>query len=143
MVDAPAQDDSENSPTPTATARFITDPSNNARATGVQVSGTYDGVSGTFTCIVPNTCTGSKADIILTGLVSLATGVRSFATNDDWSFKPGSITTPVKADQADQDDAYLYFGVWSSIPDNISGETYNFRYVAGGGAEHRKRLSQL
>ena len=48
-------------------------------------------------------------------------------------FKPGSVATPVKADQTDQDDAYLYFGVWSSIPDNISWVGYNFRYVAGGG----------
>ena len=127
-------DADNNDPTPTAAARYITDPGDNTMATGVQVSGTYDGVSGTFTCIAGG-CTGLKTDITLTSLVGdPVSGVRSFA-GGDWSFKPGSITALVKAeDQADQDDAFLYFGVWSSIPDSITG-TYNFRYLAGGGAE--------
>ena len=42
----------------------------------------------------------------------------------------------------DQDDAYLYFGVWSSIPDNITGP-YNFRYIAGGGAATGSNLSNF
>ena len=129
-------DTANNDPKPTAPAQYITDSTDNAMATGVRVSGTYDGVSGTFTCTV-NTCMGPKIGLDLTTLVGAPVdGVRSFA-GGDWSFKPGSITTPVKAeDQADQDDAYLYFGVWSSIPDNIGPETaYDFRYVAGGGAQ--------
>ena len=129
-------------PKPTAAALFINDPNNPLEATGVRVSGTYDGVSGTFTCNAGG-CMGPKTNISLTSLVSLTAGVRSFGSIGDWSFKPGSITTPVKAeDQADQDDAYLYFGVWSSIPDNIGpAMAYNFRYVFGGGAQTGTELS--
>ena len=108
---APAEDTTADNPKPTAAAQFITRSDDNTMADGVRVSGTYDGVSGTFTCAI-STCMGTKADITLTELVSLTAGVRSFA-GGDWSFKPGSITSPV---QAGQDDAYLYFGVWSSIP---------------------------
>ena len=63
----------------------------------------------------------TAADFDADDWVMLAEGERSFVTGN-WGFKPGSITTPVKAeDGADQDDAYLYFGVWSSIPDDIIG----------------------
>ena len=132
-------------PKPTAAALFINDPNNPLDATGVRVSGTYDGVSGTFTCIVSTICMGAKTSITLTSLVSLNAGVRSFGNIGSWSFKPGSITTPVKAeDQADQDDAYLYFGVWSSIPDNIGpAMAYNFRYVFRGGAQSGTQVGNV
>lgn len=140
--------DTVNDPTPTAAAQYITDPADSTMASGVRVSGTYDGVSGTFTCTVSGTCTGERTNVNnnqldLTGLVGAPNnGVRSFV-GGDWSFKPGSITARVKAeDQADEDDAYLYFGIWSSIPDNITG-TYNFRYVAGGGAESGTDLANF
>ena len=137
-------DTANNDPTPTAAAQYITDPADNTQASGVRVSGRYDGVSGTFTCTVSGTCTGTKTGITLTGLVGEpANGVRSFASGS-WSFKPGSITALVKAeDQADQDDAYLYFGVWSSIPDSITASGYNFRYVAGGGAQTGAALANF
>ena len=129
-------------PTPTAAAQFVTDPNDNAAAIGVRVAGTYDGVSGTFECTASG-CTGTKAGIDLALLVPLDAGARSLATITDWSFTPGSINTRVKADQAgDQDDAYLYFGIWSSIPDSITG-TYDFRYVAGGGAESGSDLGNF
>ena len=130
-VEASAEDVSADNPKPTAAAQFITDSEDNTMAVGVRVSGTYDGVSGTFTCTVSG-CMGQKNNITLTDLVSLTNGDRSFGSGGDWSFKPGSITSPV---QADHDDAYLYLGVWASIPDSISGATYDFKYVAGGGAE--------
>ena len=132
-------------PTPTAAAQYISDPGDNTMATGVRVSGTYDGVSGTFTCIAGG-CTGTKASIDLALLVPLDAGDRSLATIGDWSFKPGSVNSLVKAeDQADQDDAFLYFGVWSSIPDEIdisdaNAALYDFRYIAGGGAESGGQL---
>ena len=138
LSDSQLNDDDVNDPKPTATAQYIPDPDDTTMASGVRVSGTYDGVSGTFTCMIPNTCTGERTGVDRLDLTTLVgapvDGVRSFA-DGQWSFKPGSITTRVKAeDGADQDDAYLYFGVWSSIPDDIIG-TYNFRYVFGGGAE--------
>ena len=36
-------------------------------------------------------------------------------------FNAYNITKSVKAKDVDEDDAYLYFGIWSSIPDNITG----------------------
>ncbi len=142
-------DADNNDPTPTAAAQYITDPADNTLASGVRVSGTYDGVSGTFTCRVPTTCTGERTNVNnnqldLTTLVGApVNGVRSFVAGD-WSFKPGSINTRVKAeDQADQDDAFLYFGVWSSIPDNINGTTYDFKYVIGGGHESGTALANF
>ena len=131
-VAASAEDVSADNPKPTAAAQFITDSEDDTMAVGVRVSGTYDGVSGTFTCVIDPSCMGTKDDITLTELVLLTDGDRSFGRGGDWSFKPGSITSPV---QADRDDAYLYLGVWASIPDSISGTTYDFKYVAGGGAE--------
>ena len=134
----------DHDPTPTAAAQYIPHPTDSTMANGVRVSGTYDGVSGTFTC-TESACmgerTGNPPPLDLITLVGAPVdGVRSFVAGD-WSFKPGNITTRVKAeDQADQDDAYLYFGVWSSIPDDIIG-TYDFKYVAGGGAETGTELS--
>ncbi len=141
--------DTDNDPTPTGTAQFITgDPADTTSVTGVRVNGTYDGVPGTFTCTVSGTCTGdtvsTEANFVdLTTLVGThVNGVRPFLAGS-WSFKPGSIISLVKAeDQADQDDAFLYFGAWSSIPDNITG-TYDFRYVTGGGAESGTDLANF
>ena len=139
-VAAPAEETTVDNPKPTAAAQFITNSGDSTIADGVRVSGTYDGVSGTFTCAI-STCKGTKTGIIpLTELVSLTEGVRLFGSGGDWSFKPGRITSPV---QADHDDAYLYLGVWASIPDSISGMTYDFRYVAGGGAESGTALDNF
>ena len=138
-VAASAEDNETYNPKPTAAAQFITKSGDSTIADGVRVSGNYDGVTGTFTCTVANTCKGEKEPINLTDLVLLTDGVRSFE-GGDWSFKPGRITSPV---QADLDDAYLYLGVWASIPDSISGTTYDFKYVAGGGAESGTALTNF
>ena len=110
LSDSILNSDAVNDPKPTAAAQYITDPADSTMASGVRVSGTYDGVRGTFTCMAGGTCMGSKTGITLITLVGAPVdGVRSFA-GGEWSFKPGSITTPVKAeDGADQDDAFLYF----------------------------------
>ena len=127
-------------PKPTAPAQYIPKSGDSTMVDGVRVSGNYDGVTGTFTCNVDVTCKGSKGDITLTDLVLLDAEGRSFAVDTAWSFKPGNVNSQV---QADHDDAYLYFGVWSSIPDSISGETYDFRYVAGGGADSGTNLGNF
>ena len=137
--------DTDNDPTPTGTARVVRVGNSLDYADGttynITVPGTFDGVSGTYTCADCTIADGDDADSTITAAdfdaddwVTLGDGERSFVTGD-WRFKPGSINSRVKAeDQADQDDAFLYFGVWSSIPDSIAG-TYNFRYIAHGGAQ--------
>ena len=142
---ADAQDGADD-PMPTGTARVVRVGNSIDYADGatydIAVSGTYDGVSGTYTCPACTIADGpddntdiTAADFDADAFVTSTARQRSFADGTVWRFKPGSITAPVKAeDRADQDDAYLYFGVWSSIPDDIVG-TYNFRYVAGGGPD--------
>ena len=142
-------------PTPTAAARVVRVGTSldydDVTTYNIAVTGTYDGVSGTYTCTTGCVIAdGPDADTDITAAdfdpddwVLLADGERSFVTGT-WGFKPGSITSLVKAeDQADQDDAFLYFGAWSSIPDNINGTTYDFRYVAGGGAEEGAALGNF
>ena len=139
-------------PTPTGAARVVRVGSSLDYEDGatydIAVSGTYDGVSGTYTCTTDcviaddgDDVTGiTAADFDADDWVVLADGERSFVTGT-WGFKPGSITSRVKAeDQADQDDAFLYFGAWSSIPDTITG-TYDFRYIAGGGPDQGEDFS--
>ena len=83
--------------------------------------GTYDGVSGTFSCTGDeNACTVTRTD-----------GTTAIGSGSTWTFEATSLNSGAPVDQ---DDAFLYFGIWSSIPDNISGDGYNFRHVAGGGA---------
>lgn len=118
-----------NIPKPNAAAQFITDPANSTNATGVRVSGTYDGVSGTFTCTASG-CTGTKSGITLANLVPVAAGVRSLATVSDWSFKPSSITSGVLQDQ---DTEYLWFGIWVEEP-NLASAAHDYAFFTGGSA---------
>ena len=88
--------------------------------------GTYDSVGGKFSCDGDETaCTVTRAD----GTTTIG---------GTWTFKATNLNSGAPVDQ---DDAYLYFGIWSSIPDSISGETYDFRYIAGGGAATGSALS--
>ena len=94
------------------------------------VSGSLSGASGNFAC---SACAGTVGD---TGSgidthVTFAQGAPTFVNIGGWSFTPTNIANGYRVDE---DDAYLYFGIWSSIPDSITG-TYDFEYVAGGGAE--------
>ena len=126
----------------TVTQTDNTDPQNVVKTTDVTqitVSGSFDGASGSFTCTACATTNVGGGDLATTAEinahvathVTFSEGRPAFATASNWTFKPGSITSGVPLNQ---DDAYLYFGAWSSIPDNITG-TYDFRYIAGGGAE--------
>ena len=130
-----AQGNSAFDPTPTGTARVVragADPIDYAVADtyDIAVSGNYDGVPGTYTCSACAITDGDDADSDITAAdfssstwVMLEGNVRSFVAGNDWSFKPGSISSGVL--QA-EDTEYLYFGIWSSIPDNISGAGYDF-----------------
>ena len=115
--------------------------------TEITVSGSFDGAGGKFTCANCSTtdvgggdkATSAEIKAYVATQVTFSQGRPTFVTPGDWTFKPSSLTSGVPLDQ---DDAYLYFGIWSSIPDNITG-TYNFRYVAGGGAESGAQLGNF
>ena len=99
-------------PTPTGSPQFITDPDNMDNAIGVRVGGTYDGVSGTYTCDDAGTCMGMKTTITLSDFVDITDGQRSFDAGN-WNFKPGSINSGV---QQMRDTEHLYFGIWTQEP---------------------------
>ena len=123
-----AEDQSAYKPTPTAAAYFVTSTTDNTQATGVKVSGRFDGVSGTFTCTTSD-CIGAKSGITLTNLVGAPVdGVRSFGANGDWTFKPTSITSGV---QQDEDTEHLYFGIWVEEP-NVASNPHTYQYIEGG-----------
>ena len=116
--------------------------------TEITVSGRFDGAGGTFTCTTAcadtdlgggDLATSTEINTHVASHVTFSQGRPIFVTPGNWTFKPGSITSGVPLDQ---DDAYLYFGAWSSIPDDITG-TYNFRYIAGGGAESGSDLGRF
>ena len=141
-IAAPAEDTTAKTPTPTAAAQYITDPDDSTMTTGVRVSGTYDGVSGTYTCVVTDACVGEKMRTVqgtvqgtvdLTALVtSPANGVRSFGTTGNWSFKPGNIASPVRGqNRPSEDTEHLYFGIWVNEP-NVASMPHAYQYIMGG-----------
>ena len=112
------------------------DPNDKTMYTALTVSGSLNGASGKFTC---GACTGTVADGY-DSHVTFSQGAPDFGTESDWVFTPSSIANGYRVDQ---DDAYLYFGIWSSIPKGISGTAYDFRYMAGGGAESGSDLTNF
>ena len=114
----------------TSVSRTRTDLNNpNSAFASATTGGTYDGVSGKFSCTGDDSaCTVTRTD-----------GTTSIGTTN-WTFKATNLNSGAPVDQ---DDAFLYFGIWSSIPDNISEDAYNFRYVAGGGAATGSDLSDF
>jgi hypothetical protein len=124
---ASAHTNADFNPTPTASARYIPHSTDSTMAAGVRVSGRYDGVSGTFTC-VDSDCMGAKDTAVdLTALVPLVDDERSFAQGS-WTFKPSSITGGVSQMR---DNEHLYFGIWVREP-NVASEEHAFQYIAGG-----------
>lgn len=99
--------------------------SGTARATTVdgakttRLSGSFDGAGGTFTCT--GDCT---ADVTITN------GVPSFNTPGNWTFTPGRPTNTVTLNQ---DEEFLYFGIWSSVPNVVTASpTVGFEVIHGG-----------
>ena len=136
-----AQAKTDFDPTPTQTARVVTVDGNLDYANGdtynISVAGTYDGVSGTYTC---TDCTikgrDEDADTDITAAdfdagdwVMLADGERSFvAGSGDWDFKPGSINSGVRQKR---DNEHLYFGIWVREP-NVASQAHSYEYIFGG-----------
>ena len=79
------------------------------------LSGSYAGAGGTFEC-TGTTCNISRAD---NGTLS---------TVGTWTFMPGSLGAGVSRNQ---DDAYLYFGIWAYEP-NTPTAAHEFQWIAGG-----------
>ena len=105
------------------------DTTDNTQYTELTVTGSLSGAGGAFTCA---TCTGTVADGYDTH-VTFDQGVPAFSAPGSWTFTPSNIANGYRVDE---DDAYLYFGIWSSIPDNITPATaYDFDYIAGGGGQ--------
>ncbi len=130
-------------PTPTGTARVVRAGTGSIAYTDgdtydIAVSGTYDGVSGTYTCTACTIVDGdddgedvTAADFNPGTLVMLSNGERSFAAGNSWDFKPGSINSGV---QQDQDTEFLYFGTWVQEP-NVASEPHMYQYIVGGSQE--------
>ena len=123
-----ASGDTAQNPTPRGTPSFITNPEVNADAIGLRVGGTYDGVSGTYTCDDGN-CVGTKTDITLSSFVETVDGERSFTTEGTWDFKPSGITSDVRQMR---DTEHLYFGIWVEEP-NVASNDHDYEYIMGGG----------
>lgn len=112
----------------TSVSRTRSDPTDSTSAfASATTGGTYDGVGGTFSCTGDeNACTVTRSD-------------GTTAITGTWMFEATHLNSGAPVNH---DDAYLYFGIWSSIPDGISG-TYDFYYVAGGGAESGADISNF
>ena len=112
-----------------------TGPDTDANTAGRQyseltVGGSLNGASGKFTCACQGTISADSTSGINTH-VTFEQGVPTFIAPGSWTFTPSNIANGYRVNQ---DDAYLYFGIWSSIPDNIGPDTlYDFEYIAGGG----------
>ena len=118
-----------------------TDPNNLEATQGRQfatlvVSGSFDGAAGRFTCATG--CSGGTVGADRDGDDSGAVGIGDFVTFDNgvptfadatnWIFTPNSLTTGVTLDQ---DEEFLYFGIWSSVP-QIASEAHDFQVIFNG-----------
>ena len=116
-----ASSDTNAIPTAAPLADVDPDPDNDVTATMTTVRGTYDGVSGTFTCTMTN-CAAGVSD------PNPATLQRRFTTDNTWDFVPSRHTAGV---QMDHDTEFLYFGIWFEEPDNVA-DPHDFEFILGG-----------
>lgn len=109
--------------------------------TKLTINGSLGGVSGTFTCA---TCDGTVGDST-TGIDSHVTFPRGlppdFGTVGSWAFS-FPLSSHNARYQINDDDAYLYFGIWISETVDAAG-TPGFQYIAGGGAESGSTLGNF
>ena len=85
------------------------------------IGGNFDGAGGTFSCVGDaTTCT-----------VERDTNNRLvFTTVTSWTFTPGSPTNTVTLNQ---DEEFLYFGIWYSVPNVVTASpTAGFQVIHGG-----------
>ena len=92
----------------------------------VSFNGSVRGVPGTFSCDGGSQCqfTVSTFETASGRYNPRAYGLDG---NGTWTFKPGSATTTIPAD----DKEYLWFGWWQTTPGLADGG-YTFRLLAGG-----------
>lgn len=94
------------------------------------ISGRLGGTSGKFTCtcggVVGGDTNGVDNHVTFTG------GKPDFDDPTAWDFTPNKVTD---AHQREQDETYLYYGIWARHPKDAAGTTTGFRWIAGGGAE--------
>ena len=84
----------------------------------VSRGGTYNGYSGTFSCVGTQT-TGCN---MAAGANNALTGVTG-----DWTFKANATAAGTPA----QDAEFLYFGIWATDP-TLATAAHTFNWIAGG-----------
>ena len=89
-----------------------------ANEDNVSRGGTYRGTTGTFECA--SSC----------NIAADAQGALTFAGT--WTFTPSSLTNGVTLDQ---DQEYLYFGIWQSIP-KLASSDHDFQVIFGGSSPY-------
>ena len=91
------------------------------------LSGTFDGVGGTFSCDgVGTACTVTKStDAQTRNQFTAVAGV--------WTFKPSTSGLRARV-PATQDSEYLYFGIWEFQPNDATDLTdlHEFKWIRGG-----------
>ena len=97
-----------------------TDTNDPPAVTMTTISGSFDGVSGTFEC--SNDCTGTDA-------VSFSQGRPVFVAPGNWTFTPTDKERSTVA--IDNDEEYLWFGIWLAEPD-VASQTHEFKFIFGG-----------
>ena len=130
-------------PSSTGTSKVYTGSGATRVFAGRSVGGSFRGASGTFTCsatddtathcgvTVTTDINGNPVTDNITSHIETVNGVRRFASGTaiSWTFKPSNINNGVRINQ---DDTFLYFGIWASEPDIASG-AHNFQVIHGGG----------
>ncbi len=106
----------------------------------ITISGSYDGVSGTFICAACSGTGSGEPDDADDNTTIVASDHTQIVKTDDgwtfpsgtWTFEPSSVTTNV---QRDQDEAYLYFGFWEKEPEGVGDDdNHEVSWIRGGGA---------
>ena len=93
---------------------------------GPVISGTFDGVAGTFACTGTCMVTWTATDGLDVGAPTVTDGE---ITGNHLTFTPADSGDSVTA--GDASGEYLYFGYWLAKPD-VPGEAHGFSLISGG-----------